>query len=140
MVYIQKNQKTINLVKSEVVFDKERFKILDYKTIVTEEDIVDVAYQISLEDAKEITSSAELGDVIKIHFAVTKLDKLFVRNVKQAFQAKIKEASKANILSLDQSQLKGLIQGTITRIDQNTYEMNFGKTVDELKEKECIPG
>ena len=65
-----KNDSARNLVKSDVVFDKKRFKIFDYKTVVTEEDIVDDAYQITLEDAKEIKSSAKLGDVIKIPFEV----------------------------------------------------------------------
>ena len=134
-----KNMPERNLIKADVEFGKKRFKIFDYKTVTEEDDIVDDAYQISLEDAKEIKASAKIGDEIKIPFDVTTLDKTFVRRVKQLFLAKIREASKASILSLYQSQIKGLIQGTVTRVDGNEYELNFGKAIGRLREKNCLP-
>ena len=134
-----KNAPERSLIKADVEFGKKRFKIFDYKTVMNEDDIVDDSYQISLEEAKEIKPSAKLGDEIKIPFDVTTLDKTFVRRVKQLFLAKIREASKASILSLYQSQIKGLIQGTVTRIDGNEYELNFGKAIGRLREKNCLP-
>ena len=134
-----KNAPERTLIKASVEFGKKRFKIFDYKTVTEEDEIVDDAYQISLEEAQEIKPSAKLGDEIKIPFDVTTLDKNFVRRVKQLFLARIREASKSSILSLYQSKIKGLIQGTVTRVDGNEYELNFGKAIGRLKEKNCLP-
>ena len=138
-VKAEKDDPARNLVKAEIIFNNKKFKIYDYKTVTNEDDIIDDSYQISLEDAQEIKASAKLGDTIKIPFDVKQLDKTFVRKVKQLFQARIREASKSSILSLYQSQIKGLIQGTVTRIEADGYEINFGKAIGILKNNKCIP-
>ena len=133
-----------DLIKCEVDFSNSysKFNIYDIKTVTNEDDIVDDAYQISLEDAKEIDSSAKLGDTVKIKFDVTKLDKTYVRRVKQLFQSKLKEASKTAILSVYQDKIGDLIEGTVTRIepDGNTYELNFGKAQGFLRRGNKLPG
>ena len=134
-----KNAPERSLIKASVEFGKKRFKIFDYKTVTEEDDIVDDSYQISLEEAQEIKPTAKIGDEIKIPFDVTTLDKNFVRRVKQLFLARIREASKSSILSLYQSKIKGIIQGTVTRVDGNEYELNFGKAIGRLREKNCLP-
>ncbi len=133
-----------DLIKCEVDFSNSysKFNIYDIKTVTNEDDIVDDAYQISLEDAKEIDPSAKLGDTVKIKFDVTKLDKTYVRRVKQLFQSKLKEASKTAILSVYQDKIGDLIEGTVTRIepDGNTYELNFGKAQGFLRRGNKLPG
>lgn len=133
-----------DLIKCEVDFSNSysKFNIFDIKTVTNEDDIVDDAYQISLEDAKEIDSGAKLGDTVKIKFDVTKLDKTYVRRVKQLFQSKLKEASKTAILSVYQDKIGDLIEGTVTRIepDGNTYELNFGKAQGFLRRGNKLPG
>ncbi len=133
-----------DLIKCEVDFSNSysKFNIYDIKTVTNEDDIVDDAYQISLEDAKEIDSGAKLGDTVKIKFDVTKLDKTYVRRVKQLFQSKLKEASKTAILSVYQDKIGDLIEGTVTRIepDGNTYELNFGKAQGFLRRGNKLPG
>ncbi len=132
-----------DLIKCEVDFSGSynKFTIYDIKTVTPEDDIVDDAYQISLEDAKEIKASAKLGDSIKIKFDVTKLDKTYVRRVKQLFQSKLKEASKTAILSVYQDRIGELIEGTVTRIEQdNSYELNFGKAQGFLRRNNKLQG
>ncbi len=131
------------LIKCEVDFSStySKFSIYDIKTVTEEDDIVDDAYQISLEDAKEIKASAKLGDSIKIKFDVTKLDKTYVRRVKQLFQSKLKEASKTAILSVYKDRIGELIEGTVTKVepDNNSYELNFGKAQGFLKRNNKLP-
>ena len=130
------------LIKCEVDFSNSysKFSIYDIKTVTEEDDIVDDAYQISLEDAKEIKANAKLGDSIKIKFDVTKLDKTYVRRVKQLFQSKLKEASKTAILSVYQDQIGSIIEGTVTKAEQDNYELNFGKAQGFLKRNNKLPG
>ena len=132
------------LIKCEIDFSNSysKFTIYDIKTVTDEDDIVDDAYQISLEDAQEIKPSAKLGDTIKIKFDVTKLDKTYVRRVKQLFQSKLKEASKSAILSVYQDKIGELIEGTVNRIEQdgNSYEISFGKAQGFLRKNNKMPG
>jgi len=132
------------LIKCEIDFSNSysKFTIYDIKTVTEEDDIVDDAYQISLEDAQEIKPSAKLGDTIKIKFDVTKLDKTYVRRVKQLFQSKLKEASKSAILNVYQDKIGELIEGTVNRIEQdgNSYEVSFGKAQGFLRKNNKMPG
>lgn len=132
-----------NLVQAKVVFSENfgKFEIYDIKTVTEEDDIIDDSYQISLEDAQEIVPSAKLGDVIDIPFDVTLLDKAFVRRVKQLLTTKFKDASKAAILTLYKDKIGHLIDGTVTKVDEEnkTYELSFGKATGILKKQSLIP-
>lgn len=132
-----------SLIKCEVVFSNSgsKWKIYDIKTVTLEDDIVDDAYQISLEDAQEKKPKAKVGDIIKVEYDTTQLDNTYVRRVSQLFQAKIKEASKGAILNAFQNQIGELITGTVARVDveNNTYELNFGKAQGFLKKNNKMP-
>ncbi len=125
------------LIKCEVNLSNSfsKFTIYDIKTVTEEDDIVDDAYQISLEDAQELKPNCKIGDSIKIKFDTTKLDKTYVRRVKQLFQSKIKEASKAAVLAVYQDKIGDIIEGTVTKIEQDgsSYEINFGKATGTLR-------
>lgn len=139
------------LVRCKVVIsdDISNFKIYDIKVVTNEDDIIDDAYQVSLEDAKEINPDAKLGDQVEIPFDVTKLDKKYVRRVKQLFQAKLKEASKQAITSVYSNQIGGLITGRVVKVEganpnrpdaKVSYELSFGKADGFLRGNNLIPG
>lgn len=125
------------LIKAKIVFkdDLSKFSIYDEKTVTEEDDIVDDAYQISLEDAKEIDKKAVLGDVVDVPFDVKLLDKIYVRRVKQLFIAKLKEASRVAVLATYKDRMGGLVEGTVTKadVDNGSYEISFGKAEGFLK-------
>lgn len=124
-----------DLIKAKVVFDDayDKFDIYDIKTVTNEDDIVDDAYQISPEDAAEYKKDAKLGDIVEIPFDVTKLDKTYVRRVKQLFQSKLKEASKEAILTVYKDQIGELIEGTCIKAENDNYEISFGKAEGFLR-------
>ena len=132
-----------SLIRCEVEFEDgfSNFKIYDIKTVTLDDDIVDDAYQISPEDAKEYAPDPKVGDIVRIPFDVSKLDKAYVRRVKQLFQSHLKDASKQAILSVYSDRIGQLIEGTVTRADtaNNTYELSFGKAVGFLKRNNLIP-
>ena len=136
------------LVKCKVVFsdDISSFKIFDTKIVTEEDDIIDDSYQVSLEDAREISPDAQLGDQIDIPFDVKQLDKSYVRRVKQLFQAKLKEASKQAITSVYSNQIGELIYGKVIKVEKGdknanaTYQLSFGKADGYLHYKQLIPG
>lgn len=133
-----------DLVKADIVFenDYKKFKIYDVKTIVEDDDITDDSYQISPEDAQEFSKkTVHVGDTIRIPFDVKKLDKKYVRRVKQLFTAKLKDASKAAISSVYSNQIGGLIEGTVTRVDNDSrsYDVSFGKVMGNLRRNNLMP-
>lgn len=138
------NDPAKELVKADVVFenDYKKFKIFDIKTVVPDEEIIDDSYQISPEDAQEFSKKTiHVGDTIRIPFDVKKLDKKYVRRVKQLFLAKLKEASKSAIYSVYSTQIGGLIDGTVTHVDSDskTYEVSFGKAQATLRRNNMLP-
>ncbi len=155
------------LIHCKVVIadDISNFKIYDTKIVTEEDDIVDDAYQVSLEDAKAVNPDAELGQQIDLPFDVTLLDKSYVRRVKQLFQAKLKEASKQAILANFSKSIGELLEGTVTRIESrparrsresdspsrkrsmreeaenHIYELSFGRSTNGLlRLYDQIPG
>ena len=132
-----------SLIRCEVEFENDfsKFKIYDIKTVTLDDEIVDDAYQISPEDAAQYKENPQVGDVIRIPFDVSKLDKAYVRRVKQLFQSHLKDASKQAILSVYSDRIGQLIEGTVTRVEpnSNTYELSFGKAVGFLRRNNLIP-
>ena len=136
------------LIKCHVVFNDtfSKFKIYDVKVVTSEDDIVDDAYQISLEDAQEFKKGAKLGDIVEIPFDTTKLDKAYVRRVKQLYLSHLKDSSRQAILSVYKDQIGGLIYGTVIseessnnslgfdrRGEQRLCEVSFGKANGTLR-------
>jgi N utilization substance protein A len=134
---------TKDLVKAHVIFsdDFKSFRIFDVKTVMNDDDIVDDSYQVSVEDAKAVNPDAKIGDTVELPFDVTKLDKSYVRRVKQLFQSHLKDASRQAILSVYSNQIGGLIEGTVTKADveANSYELTFGKAEGYLRKNNLIP-
>lgn len=132
------------LIKAEVEFKNgyKKWEIYDIKTVVAEDDIIDDAYQISLEDAQQYSKKVvHIGDTIKIPFDISKLTKKYVRRVKQLYAAKLKDASKSAITSVYSNQIGGLIEGTIIKVDQESksYEVSFGKAQGTLRKRDILP-
>lgn len=147
------------LIKCHVVFNDTftKFKIFDVKVVTEEDDIVDDAYQVSLEDAQEYKKGAKVGDIIEIPFDTTKLDKAYVRRVKQLFLSHLKDASRQAVLAIYKDQIGGLIYGTVVSVEtggsslgydrkgeQRTIEVSFGKASGTLrnsgKARNRLPG
>ena len=143
----EEDEKTKELIQCEIEFkdDLSGFSIYDLKVITPEDDIVDDAYQISPEDYYSLTKKdADDGTVVRLPFDVTRLDKAYVRRVKQLYLGKLKEASRQAILSTYKDQMASLIEGTVTKFDEDsgTYEFSFGKANAFIKKdsQKLMPG
>ena len=131
----------IDFVEDEKAPTHSSFKIYDIKTVTEEDEIIDDAYQISPEDAMEYKENPQIGDTVEIPFDVTKLDKSYVRRVKQLFQSHLKDASRTAILNVYSDRIGQLIEGTVVRFDAigNSYEINFGKAEGFLRRQGVLP-
>lgn len=131
--------------KCEVEFNAKlsKFAIYDLKVVTEEDDIVDDAYQISLEDAVEYKKRAKLGDTVRIPVSLETLPRDFIKRVDQLFYGKFKDAARNAILLNYKDQMGGLIIGTVTSADQSlgNYEVSFGKADGFLRrnKKNLLP-
>lgn len=136
-----------DLIRAEVCFERKfkEIKIYDLKIVTKEDDIIDDAYQISEEDALEYSKRAKLGDTVKIPFNFIDLPNKVAKQSENFFNSYLAEASKQAITKVYSSQINGLIEGTVTKIDQDNnnsirrVEVSFGKASGVLTKRDLLP-
>ncbi len=108
------------------------------KTVV--EKVVDSMSEISLEEARELDDTAELGDEMDIYLEV---DEEFGRNAiataKQVLIQKVREAERDKIYDEYIERVGQLVSGTVQQIDKGNLIINLGKAEAILPAKEQIP-
>lgn len=104
----------------EVVVDREsgEVKVYELKTVVAKEDLYDAALEISLEDAKEITRRAKLGDEVRIQVNCEEFRRNSIQNGKQIVIQKVRELERENIYERFKAQEGEIMTGIIRRIDE----------------------
>jgi len=97
-------------------------------------------FEITLDDAREIDESAELGDEMEIFLEV---DEEFGRNAiitaKQVLIQKVREAERDKIYDEYITRVGQLVSGSVQQIDKGNLIINLGKAEAILPIKEQIP-
>lgn len=131
------------LINAEVTFERnyKEIKIYDIKQVVeTDDDIIDDAYQICLEEAKQYSKKAKVGETVRIPFPFVELPTQVAKMSKIYFNNLLNEASKKAVLNVYSSQINGLIEGTVTEVDDNGgLKVSFGKASGYLKRNQLLP-
>jgi len=123
----------------KVTMDKETGKIHVY----AEKDVVEVVenenLQITLEEAKKINQSLELGDKAEIEIIPKNFGRIAAGTAKQVIVQKIREISR-EFLYTEFSERKGeIISGIIQKADGGVVVMDLGKLEGVMPVKEQIP-
>jgi len=103
------------------------------------EKIEDPHNEISLEEAKQETPTASLGNYIYIEIPIEKLGRNAIRNLRYYLTSKVKDAEKDIIFQEFKKRIGEIITGTITRFIRIGIYVNLGKTEGLLPYKEQIP-
>ncbi len=108
------------------------------KKVVKE--VTDEMTEITLENARELDETAELGDEMDIYLEV---DEEFGRNAiltaKQVLIQKVREAERDKIYDEYISRVGSLVSGSVQQIDKGNIIVNLGKAEAILLPKEQIP-
>ena len=104
--------------KVVVEIDRESGEIgvFEVKTVV--DDVYDAALEISLEDAREISRRAKIGDEVKVEVNCEEFRRNAIQNGKQIVIQKVREAERQNIYDKFKVKEKDIITGIIRRIDE----------------------
>ncbi|MDY0234469.1 MAG: transcription termination factor NusA [Gudongella sp.] len=108
------------------------------KDIVKEEEIEDKSLQISIEDAKKIDTTLEIGDVVRIEITPRDFGRIAAQTAKQVVIQRIKDAERDVIFDEFVTRENEIITGQIQRIAKSNVYIDLGKTEGILPPAEQI--
>ncbi|BAH06374.1 transcription termination factor NusA [Clostridium kluyveri] len=124
----------------KVTMNRENGEIHVYSQKSIVDNVVDDVSEISLEDAKEIDSNYDMGDIVNIEVTPRKFGRVAAQAAKQVVIQRIKEEERRIIYNDFVEKEDDIITGTVIRKDKNNILVNLGKTEAILGPNEQIPG
>ena len=120
--------------------EKATIKIYSYKTVV--ETVEDQDKQISLEDAKAIKKSYQVGDVVTEEVSPKDFGRIAAQTAKQVVMQKLKELEREQALSEISEREDQLITTIVKRVENGTvYVQLAGSNMEGVMlENDQIPG
>ncbi len=116
--------------------DEGEIELFEFKTVTG--DVKDPDTQISIEEAAELDSEAEVGDVIGVKINPD-FTRIAIQNAKQKILQKIKEAE-GKVISEEFKSRKGeLISGIVRRIEKRNVIVDLGRTEAVLPVEHQMP-
>ncbi len=140
-------------VKAVVDQDTGKIRLFTYKTVVSEEPIVDEEgnetiplfdenTQIKIEEAKKIVPDIEVGETIDTEVTIIpeEFGRVAVLSAKQIIVQKVKEAEKELVNQEFGDKQDEILIGTLSREDSKNYYVDLGRAHGVLPKDEIIPG
>lgn len=133
----KKNFDALENVK--VVMDKQTGATYVYSIKEVVERANDSVQEISLDEAKKINKSIQIGDNVEIEIVPKNFGRIAAQTAKQVIVQKIREAER-EILYNDYSDKKGeIVSGPIQKAERGIVVMDLGKLEGVMPLKEQIP-
>ena len=128
-------------VKVEIDRDTCDFLVYAEKEVVeTAEAVEDPMLQISLEDAKKISSKASVGDVIHVEIKSKEFGRIATQNAKNVILQKIREEERSVIFNQYFEKERDVVTGIVQRYVGKNISINLGKADALLLETEQVKG
>lgn len=123
-------------VKVSINEETGDIKVYSYLTVVDE--VMDPEIEISLEDAKKIDKTKEIGDTIDTEVTPQNFGRVAAATAKQVVVQKIREAERNSIISEFESKEGELVSGVVALEDERNYYIDLGRTNGILPKNELI--
>lgn len=134
----KKNYGTSQNVRVEIDKEEGDIDVFMQKDVV--EEVEDESTQISLEDAREIDSRYEAGDVVEYQVKPRDFGRIAAQTAKQVVVQRIREAERAMIYEEFVDKEGEIVNGTVQRISRETIFVNIGRAEGILTSAERVPG
>ena len=124
----------------KLIPEKNTIKIYSYKTVV--DNVEDEDKQISLEDAKKIKKSYELGDTVVNEESTKEFGRIAAQTAKQVVMQKLREIERSIAVSELSEKEDELLTTIVKRIDNGTVYVSIAGSHTEgvMLESDQIPG
>ncbi|MBR5497617.1 MAG: transcription termination/antitermination protein NusA [Clostridia bacterium] len=113
------------------------------KTVVpTDEDVMDPAIEISVDEAQKYRSGAIVDDIVEIDLEINDFGRIAAQTVKHVLRQGIREIEHSQVLEAFQSKNQEIVTATVRGIDAKTgnLTLEIGKAEAILPKNEQIPG
>lgn len=97
--------------------EHQDLKMFVQKTVVDEEDYVDPANEMTLEEAKHLSAKYEIGDIVNIPVDKMEFGRIAAGNGKQVIIQGLREAERGQVYDEFNSKQHEILTGVVTRID-----------------------
>ena len=124
----------------EVEIDKETCDFLCYAEKEVVEEVEDDVLQISLEDARELSHKAQLGDMLHVEIKSKEFGRIATQNAKNVILQKIREEERSVIYNQYYEKEKDVVTGIVQRHIGRNISINLGKADAILNESEQVKG
>ena len=124
----------------KVEIDKETCDFLCYAEKEVVEELEDDVLQISLDDAREISHKAQLGDMLHVEIKSKEFGRIATQNAKNVILQKIREEERSVIYNQYYEKEKDVVTGIIQRHIGRNISINLGKADAILNESEQVKG
>ncbi|MFP4660965.1 MAG: transcription termination factor NusA [Halanaerobiales bacterium] len=125
-------------VKVEIKRETGDVRVYARKEVV--EEVESDALEISLEDAKKIKASYEIGDIVEEEITPANFGRIATQTAKQVVMQRIREAERDVLYEEYKQKQEELITGTIQRFHNNNVFIDLGKIEALLPPSEQMPG
>lgn len=124
----------------KVIMDRATcdYRLYAEKTVV--EEVEDNLEQISLEDAREIDSKYNLGDIVQIPIESKSFGRIATQNAKNLILQKIREEERKVVYDQYFEKEKDIVTGIVQRYVGKNVSINLGKADAMLTENEQVKG
>ena len=123
----------------EVHYNEEagEIELFQFKQVV--EEVVDPSAEISLEEAQELDSEAQIGDSLGVKLT-TDFGRIGAQTAKQVIIQKVREAERENVFNEFKDRKGEITSGAVQRMEKGNLYINIGRSEAVLFAKEQIPG
>lgn len=127
----------------KVEINRETCDFLCYaekEVVASKEDVEDDCLQIALEDAREISSKAEVGEILHVEIKSKEFGRIATMNAKNVILQKIREEERSVIYNQYYEKEKDVVTGVVQRYVGRNISINLGKADAMLSESEQVKG
>ena len=124
----------------KVEIDRETCDFLCYAEKEVVKEVEDDVLQISLEDAKEVSKKAKVGDMLRVEIKSKEFGRIATQNAKNVILQKIREEERSVIYNQYYEKEKDVVTGIVQRYIGRNISINLGKADAILNESEQVRG
>lgn len=133
----KKNFGSAQNVEVQMNSENGQVKVFARKEVV--EDLTDNRIQISLDEAREVSPEAQVGDEVEIEVTPTDFGRIAAQTAKQVVIQRLREAERSLIFDEYSNREGEIVAGTVHRSEQKVVLINLGQTEAIMLPQDQIP-
>ncbi len=107
------------------------------RTVV--EEVEDEENELTLEEAKALDASAEIGSVFREPLEPIQLDRVAAQTAKQVINQKIREAERARVVAEYEPRVGEIVVGIVKRVERGNVYVDLGRGEGVMYREDLLP-